>query len=104
MSISAQQVTNPPVSDPNMVPETLVNGPINMSVIGSIATLTFTSVRPDVKEVFGGDMKNLSAIVVSRLSMPMENLVQLREMLSHVVQTAPSMPPMPMANGSPLKQ
>src|SRR5260221_9648551 len=104
MSISAQQVVNPPVSDPNTVPETFVNGPINMSIIGSTATLTFTSIRPDVKQAFRGNTKDLSAIVVSRLSMSLDNLMQLREMLSQGIQMAPSMTPMPMNNGSPLKQ
>src|ERR1700694_5840801 len=46
MSILTQQVTAPPVCDPNSVPETFVNGPISMQSMGAFATLTFTSVRP----------------------------------------------------------
>lgn len=97
-----QQVVNPPILDPNGVTETFVNGPINLSVVGSMATLTFTSVRPDLKQAFNGSIKDVSAIVVSRLTMPVENLVQLREVVNHAVQKAP--PPTSIFAGSPLKQ
>ena len=100
MTISAQQVLNPTLSDPNFVPETYVNGPINMSVMGQVATLTFTSVRPDVKQLFKGNVTDLSAVVVVRLALPLETLVQLREMLSQNVQPTP----MNMTTGSTLKQ
>jgi hypothetical protein len=101
MSIAAQQVVSPPVSDPNAVAETFVNGPINMNIIGSVATLTFTTVRLNVVQAFTGNKADFSAVVVSRLSMPLENLLQLRDMLSQAILKAP---PIPMTNGSQLKQ
>ena len=104
MSISAQQVVNLSVEDPNAIAETFANGPFNLNILGSVATLTFTSVRPDVTKMFSGNANDLSAIVVSRLTMPVEHLVQLRQLLAQVIVEPSSMPPAPMANGSTLKQ
>lgn len=70
--------------DPHNVPDIFVNGPINLHNMGNHVTLTFTSVRPN------GDMQlapqmtaqpNLTAVVVSRLTLPMELAVQLKELL-----------------------
>ncbi len=97
-----QQFVNPPVSDPNGVNETLSNGPINLSIVGTMATMTFTTVRPDVKQAFTGSVKDVSAIVVSRLTMPFENLVQLRDMLNQTIQNAA--PLTPTFPGTPRKQ
>ncbi|MEH2485259.1 hypothetical protein [Bradyrhizobium sp. AZCC 2230] len=103
MSISAQQVVNPTVVDPNSVDETFVNGPINLNIMGSTATLTFTSVRPDVKKMFNGNGQDLSAIVVLRLTMPTEHLLQLRQLLSQAMPALPELQGM-VTTGSTLKQ
>jgi len=103
MSISAQQVVNPTVVDPNSVDETFVNGPINLNIMGSTATLTFTSVRPDVKKMFSGNGQDLSAIVVLRLTMPTEHLLQLRQLLSQAMPAFPELQGM-VTTGSTLKQ
>jgi len=103
MSISAQQVFNPVLVDPHSVPETFVNGPVNLSIMGQIATLTFMSVRADVKQMFKGDVKDLSAVVVARLALPLDTLIQLRGMLSQNIQPA-SMTPVNMTTGSTTKQ
>jgi hypothetical protein len=87
MTAIAQQVVTPEIRDPNCVSETLSNGPINMSVMGNFATLTFTQVRPNVGQLFEGkvDVKNLTAVVVSRITMPVESLIQFKTMLDHSV-------------------
>jgi len=40
--------TSPEIIDPDHVPETLCEGPVNVSVIGTLAYLTFTQIRPEV--------------------------------------------------------
>lgn len=100
MSAISHQVVTPTVRDPNSVPETLANGPINMNVMGNFVTLTFTQVRPDVAQLFKGkvNIQDLAADVVVRVTMPVENLIQLKEMLAHPVFQAP------LPGGSALKQ
>jgi hypothetical protein len=92
MSIVAQQVVVPKVCDPNNVSETLANGPINMNVLGNLVTFTFTHVRLDVGKLFEGqfDVNKLSAIVVARVTIPMEQLVQLKTMLEQSVVEMPT--------------
>ena len=103
MTAIAQQVVTPEVRDPNSVPETLANGPINMNTMGNYVTLTFTQVRPDVGQLFKGkvDLQNLTGVVVSRITMPVECLIQFKMMLDHsVIKTQTPMP----FNGSGVKQ
>lgn len=97
MSVLAQQVVNPTVRDPDNVPEKFANGPVNVNLTGAFATLTFTNVRPDLTQAFKGEVKDFSAIVVTRLTMPTESLVQLRELLNRTIQQ-------PTSIGSFLKQ
>jgi len=40
------------VTDPDNIPEILCDGQVNVSVVGNLATLTFTHVRPDVTKMF----------------------------------------------------
>ena len=100
MTAIVQQVVAPAIRDPNSVSETLANGPINMTQMGNFVTLTFTQVRPDVGQLFKGKVnaQDFTAVVVSRISVPVETLVQLKAMLNHYTQ------PMGPTNGSPLKQ
>jgi len=100
MTAIPQQVVTPAIRDPNSVEETLANGPINMNVMGNFVTLTFTQMRPEIAQLFKGkvNLQDLTAIVVSRITMPLENLIQLKAMLDHsVIQTEPF-------GGSTLKQ
>jgi hypothetical protein len=85
-------MVTPVIRDPNNVAETLVNGPINVNIMGTFATLTFTNVRPDVAQAFKGEVKDFSAVVSSRLTMPIEILVQLRDMLNQMIQNQPIAP------------
>ncbi|MBS0247395.1 MAG: hypothetical protein JSR61_12305 [Proteobacteria bacterium] len=88
-----QQVVTPEVRDPNDVIETLANGPINMNGMGNYVTLTFTQMRPDIGQLFKGkvDVNKLTAVVVARVTMPVENLIQMKAMLDHsVVNVVPN--------------
>lgn len=100
MTAIQQQMVTPTIRDPNSISETLANGPINMNVMGNFVTLTFTQMRPDVGQLFKGkvNIQDLVAVVVSRVTMPVECLMQLKAMLDHsLIQTMP-------VGGSPLKQ
>jgi hypothetical protein len=98
MTAIQQQVVTPIIRDPNSVTETLANGPINMNMMGNFVTLTFTQVRPDVGQLFKGKVQDLTAVVVSRVTIPIECLIQLKTMLDHsVIQTQPD-------SGSSFKQ
>jgi hypothetical protein len=92
MTALVQQVVTPEIRDPDGVSETLANGPINLNTMGNFATLTFTNVRPDIGQLFKGkfDAKDLTAVVVSRITMPLENLIQLKTLLEHCVVQKPA--------------
>lgn len=100
MTALMQQAVTPEIRDPNFVSETLANGPINMNVVGNFVTLTFTQVRPDVGQLFKGKVNagDLTAVVVSRITLPLEVMIQLKLMLDHSVVKMPS------NSGSLLKQ
>ena len=70
------------ISDPNNVPETVVNGPFNIMRMGAMVMFTFTVMRPDVTAVFSGN-KNPPAkgVVAARILMP----TQMAEELMRVV-------------------
>ena len=57
------------VIDPDSVPETLCDGPFNISVLGPLATITFTHIRPDVSQVFAKATFVPIAIVRARIVM-----------------------------------
>jgi hypothetical protein len=100
MTAIMQQAVTPVIRDPNSVSETLANGPINMNLMGNFVTLTFTQMRPDVGQLFKGkvNVEDLTAVVVSRVTMPMECLIQFKAMLDHsIIQKVP-------ISGSLLKQ
>ena len=56
------------VVDPDSVPETLCDGPFNISVLGPLATITFTHIRPDVSQVFAKATFVPNAVVRARIS------------------------------------
>ena len=89
MTAIAQQNFIPVVRDPGSATEVFVNGPINMNIMGNVATLTFTTVRMDLPASPTEQPKNASAVVTSRLTMPVETLWALREMLSKNIQAQP---------------
>jgi hypothetical protein len=85
ITMSMQQHMIAPVPcDPNNVPETFTNGPISIQGMGHTVTIAFTSIRPsDV----GASMKpttqtpQFSAVVVSRMTMPIEIAAELKKLL-----------------------
>jgi len=86
------QPSEPPVIDPDLVPETGVTGRINVNVTGPVATITFTHVRPDPADIFANKKPAAAVTVVrARIVMPVEGLAGLRNLLNQIiVDTAPS--------------
>src|SRR5271167_1860695 len=83
--------TSPQIIDPDHVPETLCEGPVNVSVIGPLACLTFTQIRPEVGPMFATGALNLQAIVRARIAMTPTQLIGLRDLLNQM--TGPNPPP-----------
>jgi len=100
MSQIAQQVQiTPTFADPGNVLEAFANGPVNITISGQFATLTFTVIRPDVPEMMTGQqMTKATAAVASRVVTPIQNLVELRNLLHRLIQDTP------LAPGSSLTQ
>jgi hypothetical protein len=95
-----QQSNQPPVADPDNIPEALCDGQFNVSVLGQLATLTFTNVRPDAGDMFGTGAINTKAVVRARIVLTWGNLVSLRDLLNRIIQT-PDVPAPPA--GGPTK-
>ena len=99
------QKPQPQVQDPDNVPETLCDGHFNLLFSGRLATLTFTHLRPEVAQMFGGTV-NQTAIVRARIVLTVQNLLALRDFLHNKVQvseTSQGPAPAPATGGSPTK-
>jgi hypothetical protein len=85
----AQTPKQMPTLDPDNVQETFVSGPINCNISGAVALLTFTNVRANADDLLRGKGDpELTAIVRSRLIMPIELLVNLRNLLNQMISDA----------------
>jgi hypothetical protein len=78
------------ISDPNSVPEIFVSGPYNIATAGGIVHFTFTTARPNPKELLQrSTAPEFQATVVCRLVMPVEMAQQLsRTLASNISKTA----------------
>jgi hypothetical protein len=82
----AKRPQQPLVADPDSVPEIICNGVFNMSVVGSLATLTFTHVRPEPTALLIDGTIKPSSVVRARIVLTINNLVALRDLLDNVIQ------------------
>jgi hypothetical protein len=76
-------------TDPDSVPETYCDGKFNISVHPPLATITFTTERPDASALIDHGRVETKAIVRSRIVMRLENLVALRDLLNRIIQENP---------------
>jgi len=90
----ADQPEQPEVIDPDNVPEILCDGQFNVSVVGDLATLTFTHVRPESAVLFRDARIEMKSIVRARIVVTTTNLAALRDLLNRVIQ-APDTPAPP---------
>lgn len=86
------------VSDPNNVPELFVNGPFNIINMGAMIQITFTTVRPDINDLFGGSTApKFTGVIASRIVMPTEMARQLIKTLQeNLISSATIQPPGPI--------
>jgi hypothetical protein len=85
--------TEPPVSDPDNVPETLCIGKFNVAVgAAGFATLTFTHVRPKATALLDETRIEEETIVRARIVTSTQNLVALRDTLNSLIKEEPGSP------------
>jgi hypothetical protein len=74
------------ITDPNNVPDVLINGPFNVMNTGGMVHITFTTVRPDDGDLFSGkNPPRLRGAVACRLLMPTGVANQLVRTLADVL-------------------
>ena len=64
----------PQLIDPDNVSETLCDGMFNISVVGGLAYLTFTHLRPDAAKLFAGVSQDQASVVRARIVIPVASL------------------------------
>src|SRR4051812_32214013 len=77
---------NPKVTDPDGAPETLCDGRFHLYFHGRLATLTLTHNRPAPADMFAGNMV-MEEVVRARVTLTLENLTALRDLLNDVIKT-----------------
>lgn len=85
-----------PTRDPDHVTEALCDGPFYLHWSGTLGTLVFTHTRPDAGPLFGEDKFRNENIVRARVTLTIENLVALRDLLSEKIKTEPGSAPTPV--------
>jgi hypothetical protein len=104
MSQIAQQMITPTFVEDASVAEVFANGPVSVNVMGQVATMVFTVVRNDFDQTMQGKpVTKMSARPATRLAMPIQSLLQLRDLLNQIV-VDPSAIPGAMPLGSNLTQ
>jgi len=83
----ANQLAPAAVSDPDGVPEYVCDGPFNISVLGPLATITFTHIRPEVSQLFANATFVPNAVVRARIVLNLQNLTALKDTLNAFIQT-----------------
>jgi hypothetical protein len=73
----ADRTAQPKVSDPQMVPEVVCDGPMNIHWIGDRGVITFTHPRARSQPLFEGETQ-IDLIVRARITTSIRNLVALR--------------------------
>jgi hypothetical protein len=83
------------IADPNNVPELFVNGPFNIMNMGGMMQITFTTMRPNANDLFGGkDAPEFRGTVACRLLMPTGLAEQLvRTVADSLIKAAKSSGP-----------
>ncbi len=94
------QLQQPPVMDPDNVPETLCDGQINLQITGGLACLTFTHLRAEPGRLFADGTIHAAPIVRARIVTPVPNIVALKEMLNRFLVDADGPPPATATSGT----
>jgi hypothetical protein len=77
----------PPVVDPDNIPETLCVGRVNLSPgPGPLATLIFTNVRAKAGPLIDANIFEHENVVRARIVTTLDELVALRDLLNKTIQ------------------
>jgi hypothetical protein len=80
----ADRTLQPKVYDPQMVPEVVCDGPMNVHWIGNRGIITFTHPRARSQPLFEGETQ-IDLIVRARIATSVQNLVALRDLLARLL-------------------
>lgn len=81
----AEQPADAGTIDPDNVAETVCIGKFNISIVGAMATLTFTHARPKTGPLLDGGRIEMENVVRARIVTTIDNLVVLREALGQII-------------------
>lgn len=76
---------DPPVVDPDRVPETLCLGKFNVLVHGDLAMITFTHARPKVERLMNDNLSLVEHVVRARIVTTRDSLQSLRRVLNDLL-------------------
>jgi hypothetical protein len=88
-----------PVVDPHAIPETLCDGPFNVSAVPGRATITFTHVRLKAEPLLSTGKMEAEAVVRARISFSLENLLALKKLLNDLIPDKPPEKPVAGSGG-----
>jgi len=94
----ADATPQPKVYDPQMVPEAVCDGPMNVPWIADRAVITFTHPRARPQPLFEGETQ-IDLIVRARIAMSVKNLVALRDLLVRLLPADKPAVEMPAEGG-----
>jgi hypothetical protein len=77
--------SNPQVIDPDNISETLCDGVFNIHIIGGLAYLTFTHLRPTPEQLFAGAKIEPKSVVRARIVTSVPNLIALKDILNRLL-------------------
>src|SRR5437588_10895758 len=87
----------PPALDPDCIPETVCDGPLNVQFSGNRATITFTHSRAMVAPLLERGEVAFENIVRARIVFSVDNLLALKGLLNRLL---PDNPPADITAGS----
>jgi hypothetical protein len=88
------------VCDPDRVPEYICDGPFNISVLGPLATITFTHIRPEVSQLFANTTFVPNAVVRARIVLNLQNLTAKDTLNAFIQPATASESPAPATGGA----
>ena len=80
----ADPTPQPKVYDPQVVPEVICDGPMNIHWIGDRGVILFTHPRARPQSLFEGETQ-IDLIVRARIATSLKNLVALRDLLARLL-------------------
>ncbi len=89
-----------PTVDRDNVAEVLCLGKFNIAIIGPVATLTFTHLRPKPSPLLDNGVIEHENVVRARIVTTAESLVHLRHLIDTVLKNAAASQTITVASGS----